>query len=136
MAGWLLNWFQKSKTPDFANAIIAIHPYYYEGMWVFDDARVGLVQEPFVSGADIIIDMMVTDIPDAEKGFTLLFSANPFPGHQIAFERRRSDMGGTWYYSGEHDAEGWLCPALFKYFDAAPPQLFAQFKAKGRKSAT
>ena len=38
------------------NAIIVIHPYKYEGMWVFDDSKVGLVQEPFVSGADTIID--------------------------------------------------------------------------------
>ena len=34
------------------NAINVISPYRHHGMWVFDDARVGLVQEPFVSGAD------------------------------------------------------------------------------------
>ena len=62
------------------NAIIAIHPYKYEGLWVFDDAKVGLVQEPFVSGADEIIDRMVQGITDAANGFTLLFSATPFPG--------------------------------------------------------
>jgi hypothetical protein len=33
------------------NAINVISPYKHHGMWVFDDARVGLVQEPFVSGA-------------------------------------------------------------------------------------
>jgi hypothetical protein len=26
--------------------------------------------------------------------------------------------------------EGWLCPALFKYFEAAPQRIHAQFKAK------
>ncbi len=26
---------------------------------------------------------------------------------------------------------GWLCPALFKYFDSAPQKLYALFKAKG-----
>ena len=31
------------------NAINVIWPYKHHGMWVFDDARVGLVQEPFVS---------------------------------------------------------------------------------------
>lgn len=41
------------------NSIIAIHPYVYEGVWVFDDPAVGLVQEPFVSGADDIIERMV-----------------------------------------------------------------------------
>jgi hypothetical protein len=100
-------------------------------LWVFDDEKVGLVQEPFVSGADIAIDKMVTDIPDAESGFTLLFSAGPFPGHQIAFEWRREEMGGNWYYSSTLDAEGWLCPALFKYFEGAPERIYAQFKQKG-----
>jgi hypothetical protein len=37
------------------NAINIIAPYKYLGMWVFDDPRVGLVQEPFVSGADTMI---------------------------------------------------------------------------------
>ena len=112
------------------NAIIAIHPYKYEGLWVFDDEKVGLVQEPFVAGADTVINRMVTDIPDADKGFTLLFSAGPFPGFQAEFEWRREEMGGNWYYSAALDSEGWLCPALFKYFEAAPANIYAQFKAK------
>jgi hypothetical protein len=63
------------------NAISVIAPYKYEGMWVFDDDRVGLVKEPFVSGIDTMIDRMVADIPHAANGFLLLFSATPFPGH-------------------------------------------------------
>jgi hypothetical protein len=59
-------------------------------MWVFDDARVGLVQEPFVSGADTWIDRVVADIPDAENGFTLIFSNTPFPGHQYRLDWRRA----------------------------------------------
>jgi hypothetical protein len=38
------------------NAINVIWPYKHHGMWVFDDARVALVQEPFVSGADTFED--------------------------------------------------------------------------------
>ncbi len=113
------------------NTIIAIHPYKYQGLWVFDDDRVGLIQEPFLSGADTIIDMMVTDIPNAQSGFTLIFSANPFPGHQAVLEWRREEMGGNWYYSSDLDSEGWLCPALFKYFDTAPQRIYTQFKQKG-----
>ena len=59
------------------NSINLIVPYQYEGMWVFDDPRVGLDKEPFVSGADTMIDVLVADIPDADKGFRLLFSALP-----------------------------------------------------------
>ena len=38
------------------NQICVIKPYKWEGMWVFDDERVGLVREAFVAGADTIID--------------------------------------------------------------------------------
>jgi hypothetical protein len=112
------------------NAIIAIHPYKAEGVWVFDDPKVGLVQEPFVSGADEIIERMVGGLERPEDGFTLLFSAHPFPGHQATFEWRRSESGGNWYYNAPLDMEGWLCPALFKYFDAPPQRIYAQFKSK------
>ena len=45
-------------------AINVIAPYKWHGMWVFDDPRVGLVQEPFVAGADTMIDRVVADIPE------------------------------------------------------------------------
>jgi len=112
------------------NAITAIHPYKFEGLWVFDDPRVGLSQEPFVSGADRIIDRAVEGIPNAEAGFTLLFSAQPFPGFQLELEWRREEMSGNWYYSSALDMEGWLCPALLRYFEAPPPRIYAQFKAR------
>ena len=41
------------------DSIMVIHPHRYEGMWVFDDPGVGLLREPFVSGADDVIDRMV-----------------------------------------------------------------------------
>jgi len=112
-----------------ANAIMVIYPYKHQGVWVFDDEIVGLVQEPFVSGADEIIEKMVAEIPDAENGFILFFSASPFPGYQFVFEwRHREEYGGNWYYSKDIDMEGWLCPALFKYFDNAPEKIYAQSK--------
>ena len=104
------------------NVLRAIHPYKHEGLWVFDDESVGLDKEPFVSGADEVIDLMVAG--------TLIFSDRPFPGHQAVFERRREEFGGWWYFSAALDREGWLCPALFKYFEAAPEKIYAQFKAK------
>jgi len=110
--------------------MLAIHPYKYEGLWVFDDEKVNLVQEPFVSGADTIIETIVQDIPNANEGFTLIFSAEPFPGHQVKFDWVREESGGNWYYIEALDSEGWLCPALFKYFEKAPKNIYAQFKAK------
>ena len=112
------------------NHILVIHPYKQNGVWVFDDENVGLVQEPFVSGADVIIDRMVEGIPNADEGFSLFFSADPFPGYQGKFEWRREEFEGNWYYSAELDLEGWLCPAMFKYFDVAPKEIYAQFKSR------
>lgn len=110
------------------NSIMVIHPYKHEEMWVFDDEKVGLVQEPFVAGADKIIDRLVADIPNAEAGFILLFSAQPFPGYQVIFDWCREEYGGNWYCLEALDMEGWLCPALFKYFDNAPEKIYAQCK--------
>lgn len=111
------------------NAINVIKPYVWEGMWVFDDARVGLDKEPFVSGADVMMNLLAQDIPNADKGFRLIFSGTPFPGHIYALDWRRTDCDGNWYYSPDFDLEGWLCPALFKYFEVAPKKIY--LKAEG-----
>jgi hypothetical protein len=112
------------------NSLFAIAPYKFHGMWVFDDPAVGLRQEPFVGGADTVIDVLTADIPDAETGFRLVFSAQPFPGYTARFEWSRPDLGGNWYAWRERGMEGWLCPALFKYFDAPPKELYVQVAAK------
>jgi hypothetical protein len=112
------------------NAIHVIAPYKQLGLWMFDDARVGLFQEPFVSGADRMIDNAVADIENAESGFVLLFSSNAFPGHQIILERGRAEAGGHWYYSPQFKLDGWLCPALFKYFETAPQTIYVQVRSK------
>jgi hypothetical protein len=112
------------------NAINIIAPYKHHGMWVFDDPRVGLLQEPFVAGADTMIDRAVADIPDAEHGFTMIFSTTPFPGHQYRLDWRREESGGNIYYAEKLKLEGWLCPALLRYFPEAPKQLYVQVKAR------
>ena len=113
-----------------SNALMVIAPYRWEGMWVFDDPSVGLLREPFVSGVPEMIDPVVADLPDAERGFRLIFSAAPFPGYQMRLEWLREDFGGNWYRWPERAMEGWLCPALFKYFERAPATLYARAEAK------
>src|ERR1051325_11230935 len=112
------------------NSLFVIAPYRYEGMWVFDDPRVGLVREPFVAGIDLMIDRLVAKIPNADKGFRLIFSPTPFPGHEAKLEWRRTESGGNWYWSEQYQIEGWLCPALFKYFQSAPRELYARAEPK------
>lgn len=113
-----------------SNAMLVIVPYKSEGIWAFDDAQAGLVREPFVFGIPEMIDRFVTDIPDANQGFNLLFSASPFPGYQAELIWMREEYGGNWYSWRKHQMEGWLCPALFKYFTEAPQNLYCKAEPK------
>ena len=114
------------------NQIMIIAPYWVDdlGAWVFDDPKVGLEQEPFVSGVPEMIDFLVKDIPNARSGFRMFFSAAPFPGYDKKLVWRREDMGGNWYATDDPPMEGWLCPALFRYFDKAPPELYVKAEEK------
>lgn len=115
------------------NSILVIHPYKSEGVWMFDDPRVGLSGEPFIAGADVILDRMTENIPDAATGVSVLFSGQRFPGAQYELVwRRGGEFGGNWYFSPDFNLEGWLCPALFKYFEQAPERIYAQVRPKGR----
>jgi len=106
------------------NTLMVIRPYWYNNTWVFDDETVGLDKEPFVAGIPQMIDNLVKDIPNARNGFRLLFSASPFPNHVLKITKLREDYGGNWYKLEGTEYEGWLCPALFKYFEKAPEAIY------------
>lgn len=63
------------------NSLLVIAPYRYNGTWVFDDPRFGLVREP-------------------------------------------AEESGNYYKLDDPPMEGWLCPALFKYYDEPPPEFY------------
>lgn len=116
------------------NSIMVLRPYKWNGVWVFDDPSVGLVREAFVSGADTIIDMATekAGVYDPENGFLMTFSETPFPGFQVHLRwDRESKMGfGNWYRWNEVGMEGWLCPALFKYFPKAPKDIYVKVESR------
>ncbi|WP_417388938.1 DUF6717 family protein [Gimesia sp.] len=120
------------KLPHFAsglpreNAIMVIAPYRHQGTWVFDDSSAGLVEEPFVAGVPEMIDVIVKDIPDAEAGFRLLFSAKPFPQYQKKLVWLRGEGDGNYYRFSDSEMEGWICPAMFKYYKTAPKELYVK----------
>lgn len=111
-----------------SNSLLVIAPYRSAGTWVFDDPLAGLKAEPFVSGIPELIDELVllAALPKADGGFRLIFSSHAFPGHQAVIVWRRQESGGNWYYSEKYDIEGWLCPALFKYFKRAPKEIYVR----------
>lgn len=123
---WWFGLLPGSSAPARGNAIMVIAPYRHQGTWVFDDRSTGLVQEPFVAGVPEMIDELVREIPDADSGFRLLFSAGPFPGHQKQLTWLRGDSGGNYYALDDPPMEGWICPALFKYYEKAPENLFVR----------
>jgi hypothetical protein len=112
------------------NSIMVLKPYRWDGRWVFDDETTGLVREPFVAGVPEILEALLVKqgipLEDAEKGFRLIFSGIPFPGHQLSAKRIGGEGSGTWYEESVSEARGWLCPALFRYFTIAPDNLYVR----------
>lgn len=121
-----------------------LRPYWLNGVWVFDDDRVGLKAEMFVGEINNFINDMLKsaeiDKKKAEKGFYLTFAKVEFPGaiRRFAFSRGATEIGCGNYYRvgakkvGEYwvackaGPEGWLCPALFHYFAEAPKNIYAR----------
>jgi len=59
----------------------------------------------------------------------MLFSASPFPGTSSAYRGNELTEAVILLLARSH-MEGWLCPALLKYFDQAPRELYFQVKPK------
>lgn len=77
-----------------------------------------------------MIDLLVTGIDNAEEGFSLYFSEQPFPGWQLKVDRALPEAGGNWYILDGADKQGWLCPALLRYFTEAPATIYAKAESR------
>lgn len=108
----------------------AIEPYCLDGTWHFDDERVGLVREPFVGDINTMINLLVEDIPDARDGFRFVFADEWFPLADTELQWTGEEWGGNRYEWREKGLAGWLCPALYKYFDSAPRSIFLKVEAR------
>jgi hypothetical protein len=113
------------------NSLHTIYPYKFHGQWVFDDADKGLAREPFVMGADTIIDRLTSKIEKAGDGFILIFSAHAFPGSTALLQLcTMKAETGHWYMDMSSGIVGWLCPALLKYFHEAPEYIWVTVRKK------
>lgn len=126
--------------------IFKINPRKESNIWLFDDPSRELDREPFVMGADAMIEALADQAGACRYqksiGVPIYFSAEPFSINSFAAtEFTRSRFGvepeaiqagacgedGAWYQGtvGNVDFEGWLCPATLKYFPVHPPKLYA-----------
>jgi hypothetical protein len=121
---------QRDLTERPGNSLMVIEPYWDGGTWVFDDEELGLHKEPFVAGVPEMIDHMVRDIPDARQGCRVTFSAAQFPGWQYKLTWVKQEAGGNIYRLDRPRMQGWMCPALFKYFEHAPRQIYVKAEPK------
>ena len=126
------------------NQISVILPYRYEGGWAFDDDATGLFREPFIAGADIAIEKIVDQLGIKGDKIKMTFSAGEFPGYYAKLEHSTSDidLGGDFYRIKQFDRDDdlddeaagymsgnficWLCPALLKYFNNAPKEIYVK----------
>ena len=116
------------------NAMLVIHPYLDQGIWVFDDPVYSLVREPFVGGMTEILNEVSREQVGGADHMTIVFSAYKFPGHQYVLEKDERDDDptdvGTWYRVAVANQlmRGWLCPALNLYFPESPNIIYVQVK--------
>lgn len=110
------------------NSLFVIRPYKYYGQWVFDDADKGLNREALVAGIDEMLNIWEKQLHASNKGLVITFSEHYFPGINFCIDWVRQDVVGNWYESKIFGFQGWLCPALFKYFNQAPKQIFAKIE--------
>lgn len=97
--------------------------------WAFDDASRGLKAEPFVYGADTLIDeTLAYQQQSTSTKCRLTFGVRSFPHATICLQKEEAETleerAGTWYREVATRRRAWLCPALTLYIDPPPPTLY------------
>ena len=111
---------------------LVIYPYLRrDNCWVFDDSVMRIKEEAFVCGASEMISRLVSTkrIPRAEKGFTLVFSAQPFVDHDAVLSLLRPGEFGGNVYQGYVAGLGMECvlfPSLFYNCEVLPEKLYVR----------
>jgi hypothetical protein len=110
------------------NVIFIIEPYRKYGTWVFDDAKRGLIEEPFVFGMPQIIDKVVKD--EECRRCRFIFSDREMPEYDLVLNKMvgRPDTIGAWYESPQLKMNGWLCPALNLYYRVPPESIYIKIE--------
>lgn len=96
-------------------------------LWVFDDDIKGIINEPFVRGAEEVIDKVLLRKSKNKKlpeEATIVVSQKPFEGCRktklMGFDRETK-----WSeYLFEGKFKHFLCPVLLHYFEDPPKEIY------------
>lgn len=122
---------------------LVLYPYlsqqgWTRGSYVFDDERTRIKNEPFVLGMSEMIARLVSHkgLKNPEEGFKLVFSSEDMESDTVLEWIRSDDENtkpgdpgssskGNWYRAtiAGLRMEGWLCPMLQSFYDAAPQRI-------------
>ena len=97
-----------------------------DGLWVYDDSKFGVREQPLVFGMDLILERMIEQVEGVESRLNLVFSSIPFPGSEFSLGFVREETEGFVYCWEEKKLQGWLSPSLRNYFSEAPPKIHLQ----------
>ena len=108
------------------NSIFRILVRLVDGLWVFDDLKFGVKEQPFVFGSDLILVKMVAGVDEELDRVNILFSSIPFPGSEHCLKFVREETEGFVYRWEDEKLQGWLSPALRNYYPQPPPKIYLQ----------
>lgn len=112
------------------NALMVVAPYWFQGSWVFDNPALDLDKEPLLLGDQKLIDELVSEIPDAKRGFRMIFSEKPFSCVEKGFLRIRQQKNPKWMRLGEFSFAEKFNPTFFKYFNNPPKRIFMRIEPR------
>jgi len=113
------------------NSIYRVLVRAVDGLWVYDDAKFGVKEQPFVFGTDLILEKMAAQFDGLADRLNLIFSSVPFPGSEFCLGFVREETEGFVYRWEEKNLQGWLSPSLRNYFPEPPPEIYLQLLPVG-----
>ena len=108
------------------NSIYRVVVRVVDGLWVYDDAKFGVREQPLVFGMDLILERMVEQVEGVGDRLNLVFSSIPFPGSEFSLGFVREETEGFVYRWEEKKLQGWLSPSLRNYFPEPPLEIYLQ----------
>jgi hypothetical protein len=108
------------------NSIFRILVRLVDGLWVFDDLKFGVKEQPFVFGSDLILVKMVAGVDEELDRVNILFSSIPFPGSEHCLKFVREETEGFVYLWEDEKLQGWMSPSLRNYFPEPAPKIYLQ----------